>query len=85
MTERTLFYKHLVSILRHDDTYVVDESEARRALQEVLADSWDHGEIEPAEFDGDWIIRVDQGTHDNLSMDEENITLGGSYWITVAE
>lgn len=84
-SERTLYYKHLVSVLRHDDTYVVDEPEARQALADVIPNHWDHGEIESAGFDGDWFIRVNQAMHDELSLDEENVTLGLSYWIAVAE
>ena len=86
MTEtRTLYYKHLVSILRHDDSYVVDQDEAKQALDDVIPGHWDHGEIESGGFDGDWFIQVNQAMHDELSCDEENITLGLSYWITIAE
>ena len=89
--ERTLYYKHLVSILRHDDSYVVSEVEARQALDDVISNHWDHGEIEPAGFNGDWFICVNQEMHDRLLLDGEHIgyarghVSGQKYWIAVAE
>lgn len=78
------YKRHWVSILRHDDSYVGSESEARLALDDVLPSSWDHGELEPAEFSGDWLVWLDEALSGELSEDEDNTTLGLTYWVSIS-